>query len=214
MKEFLNHIRPPVQNIPIRKLLFTTFGVFLFGLIMGIFSKFLDCSPSNELPYVYELLDIRNFLGRFPIWLFLALLISVYSETPVWAGVRTFLFFTGMLISYYAYTNFIAGFFPVDYIMIWVRLTVCSPILAVLCWYAKGTGITSLMLSSGIIGILFTQAFNFDLTYFNVSNQGLEAILWFMAICIFCKNPKQLAQITGLSIIVAILWNTVHLFPF
>lgn len=100
MKEFLNHIRPPVQNIPIRKLLFTTFGVFLFGLIMGIFSKFLDCSPSNELPYVFELLDIRNFLGRFPIWLFLALLISVYSETPVWAGVRTFLFFTGMLISY------------------------------------------------------------------------------------------------------------------
>ena len=66
--------------------------------------------------------------------------ISVFSSTPKRAAVDVFAFFAGMVSAYYMYSEFIAGFFPLHYAMIWAALTAVSPFLAYICWYAKGTG--------------------------------------------------------------------------
>ncbi len=209
MKKFLNDIRKPTEDIAIQKQIRNTFLISLAGILLGIFSKFLDCTPGNEMPAIFEILDIGNFLGRLPIWLLFAVLIAVYSKTPIRAGINVFLFFAGMLTSYYAYTKFIAGFFPKSYIMIWVALTIVSPFLAMIVWYAKGNGNIALFLSSAVVGVLFSDAFYFGFFYLDIAHEGLEIIIWLISIVIFYKNPKQLVHMIGLSVVIAVIWNIV-----
>ena len=127
MKSFLDDIRKPDKTDSVVKQIIQSILLFSTGLLLGVLSKHLDYIPSNELPYLIEVLDLRNFLGRLAIWILFAVILSVYSKTPVRAGVNIFLFFTGLLVSYYAYTIFIAGFFPKNYILIWIGLALLSP---------------------------------------------------------------------------------------
>ena len=100
----------------------------------------LDLTPSNELPAFLEALDLRNFL-RIGVWIFLSVSISVYSRLPLRAALHVFGLLAGMVGSYYLYTVLVAGFYPKSYMMIWIGMTMLSPILAVVCWYAKGRGV-------------------------------------------------------------------------
>ncbi|MDQ0215808.1 hypothetical protein J2S13_002228 [Oikeobacillus pervagus] len=110
MGEFLNEIRRP-KNISLsRKILYSTL-LFVIGVILGVISKKLDSTASNLLPYFLEVLDLRNFLSRMGVWLFFGVLISVYNKSPVRSAINVFLFFVGMVGSYYLYTIMIAGFF-------------------------------------------------------------------------------------------------------
>lgn len=179
---------------------------------MGIGTKFLDCIPSNLLPYFMEILDLRNFFGRIAIWYLLAVIISIYSKTPLRASVNVFVFFAGMLTGYYAYTRLFAGFYPDRaYLMIWIVLTALSPFLAFICWYAKGKGKTALVISAFIIAVLFLQAFSFGLTYFNLP-YVLEVLVWIAGIAVLYKSPKQAVLMLTLSLVFSVIIRT--LFPF
>ena len=63
------------------------------------------------------------------VWIFLAVAISVYSKSPIRSAVNVFLFFVGMVGSYYLYTVLVADFFPKSYMMIWIIMTCISPFL-------------------------------------------------------------------------------------
>ena len=139
MEAFLDNIRRKRKTALSKQIIYTA-GILLLGIALDVFSKFLDCTPGNELPAFFEYLDVRNFLGRFAIWLLLGLCIAIYSASPLRAAVNVFTFFTGMVASYYAYSKWIAGFFPQSYALIWVGFTVISLFLAWICWYAKGKG--------------------------------------------------------------------------
>ena len=65
-------------------------AVLFFGIVLGTVSKFLDTTPSNELPFIIERLDVRNFLGRFAIWILIAVCISIYSNSSIRAAVNVF----------------------------------------------------------------------------------------------------------------------------
>ncbi|MDU2132633.1 MAG: hypothetical protein E7E74_08630, partial [Finegoldia magna] len=137
----------PISN---NRKIINTIAVFLLGIILGTFSKYLDFRQS-ELPSVLmaidELSDLHNFLGRFAIWVLIAMFISIYSNSALRAGVNVFIFFVSMVSSYYLYSNFIAGFFPRSYAMIWIGFTVVSPLLAFVCWYAGGKSKPAFILS-------------------------------------------------------------------
>ncbi|MFJ7826619.1 hypothetical protein [Psychrobacillus sp. NPDC096623] len=102
--------------------------------------------------------------------MFLAVVISVYSKSPVLSAVNVFLFFVGMVGSYYLYTVLVAGFFPKSYMMIWIIMTCISPFLAFVSWYAKGTGIIAISISSIIFVFISRQAFTFGFWYFDIRN--------------------------------------------
>ena len=125
---FLNRIRCANKQMPMSKKILHSIAVLFFGIVLGTVSKFLDTTPSNELPFIIERLDVRNFLGRFAIWILIAVCISIYSNSSIRAAVNVFTFFLGMVTSYYLYSKFIAGFFPRSYAMIWFGLT------ALPCW--------------------------------------------------------------------------------
>ena len=213
MSDFLNGIRRREKSVPAAVQIVNTVGILLFGVVLGVFSKFLDCTASNELPVLIAYLDVRNFLGRFPIWILLAVCISVYSSSPVRAGINVFVFFAGMVTSYYLYSNFVAGFFPKSYAMIWGGFTVISPFLAVLCWYAKGKGWVALILSAGILAVLVNTAFAYGMFYIDIRS-WLNLLMLLLGILILRKSVKETICMMGISIVFAPIIETVVPFLF
>ena len=110
MKCFLEYIREK-RNTSLSGQIIRTIMILLLGIALGVLSKFLDSTAGNALPPILEYLDVRNFLGRFAIWMLLGLCIAVYSPSPACAAISVFAFFSGMVASYYAYSKWIAGFF-------------------------------------------------------------------------------------------------------
>ena len=121
MINFLNDIRNAENPISNNRKLINTIAILFLGIALGTFSKYLDFRQT-ELPGVLMaingVLDIGNFLGRFAIWILIALCISIYSNSAIRASINVFVFFVGMVASYYLYSNYIAGFFPRSYAMI------------------------------------------------------------------------------------------------
>ena len=117
----VGHIFQLTYNAVKNKIINTTIIMFL-GIALGTFSKYLDFRQA-ELPgmlmAIDGALDIHNFLGRFTIWVLIALCISIYSNSAIRASINVFVFFVGMVASYYLYSSYIAGFFPRSYAMIW-----------------------------------------------------------------------------------------------
>lgn len=181
MKKFLNDIRSTEPPIPLNKQIINTVCILFIGIILGTFSKFLDTMPTNELPFIFEFLDMRNFLGRFAIWLLIALCISIYSNSSIRASINVFVFFVGMVTSYYLYSRFVAGFFSRSYAMIWAAFTVISPILAFICWYARGKSKLAFMLSAIILAVLFNTTFVYGNSYFEMRSI-LELIIFICAV--------------------------------
>ena len=68
----------------------------------------------------------------------------------------------------YLYSKYVAGFFPRSYAMIWIAFTMISPILAFICWYAKGKSNLALILSAMILAILFNMTFVYGILYFDI----------------------------------------------
>lgn len=187
MRKLLNAIRSAENPIPLDKQMINTVCILFIGIALGTFSKFLDTTPVNELPFIFELLDIGNFLGRFAVWLLAALCISIYSNSSIRASINVFVFFTGMLTSYYLYSKFIAGFFPRSYAMIWAGFTAISPILAFICWYARGKSKLAFILSTFILAVLFNTTFVYGSNYFDVRSV-LELITFICAVAFLKRN--------------------------
>lgn len=211
MKEFLGKKRVPRKSHSISKQVLISMGILLFGVFMGTFSKYLDYRQAN-LPALLSMIDsavdLHNFLGKFAPWIVIAVCIAFYSTTPIRAGINVFVFFAGMVSSYYWYSNFIAGFFPKSYAFVWVTFTAVSPFLAFLCWYAKGTGRIAFLLSSGIIGVLLNCAFYYGMFYIGISS-GLELLMLAIGVFVLRKSFRETAGMIGVGAVFAIIMKAV-----
>ena len=199
----LEQVRTPRRDCSVKRKAVYSVLVLLLGIVLGAVSKALDETASNELPALLETLDIRNFLGRFSVWIFIAVCTAVYSRSPKRAALNVFLFFIGMVSCYYLYSRFIAGFFPESYAMIWFCITVLSPIPAFFCWYAKGEGWFAVVLSGLIIGVLLSQ------TVFLLQGVRIayipEVIVLLASLWVLRRKPKEFAIEIGISIPAALL---------
>ena len=214
MKKFLNNIRSAENPIPLNKQIINTICILFIGIILGTFSKFLDTMPTNELPFIFGFLDMGNFLGRFAIWLLVALCISIYSNSSIRASINVFVFFVGMVTSYYLYSRFVAGFFPRSYAMIWAAFTVISPILAFICWYARGKSKLAFMLSAIILAVLFNTTFVYGNSYFEMRSI-LELIIFICAVAFLKrKTIKDTMIMFVLSVGIAFVLDFVVPFHF
>ena len=212
MLNFLNNIRCVEKKISLKRQIINTAAIALLGITLGALSKFLDTVPVNHLPALLQYLDVTNFLGRFAIWILIAVCISIYSLSSIRAAINVLLFFAGMIFSYYLYSTFIAGFFPKSYAMVWVGFTVVSPLLAFICWYTKGQSRISLFLSAGIIAVLFNMSFVYGLGYFN-SLSLLEA-LTFLCGCVVMKRQSVINTVIMIVIGVALAFVLSIAVPF
>ena len=217
MNLFLNDIRCAENPISGNRKIINTIAAFFLGIALGIFSKFLDFRQA-QLPGVLMAidgaLDIHNFLGRFAIWALIALCISVYSNSAIRASVNVFVFFLGMVTSYYLYSNYVAGFFPRSYAMIWFGFTMISPFLAFICWYAKGKSKSAWMLSALILAVLFNMCFVYGCWYFNAKSV-LEVIVFIVGLIVLRRDTLRSSALMGtISIVLAVLLDMVIPFHF
>ena len=217
MIKFLNDIRNAENLISNNRKTINTIALLFLGIALGTFSKLLDFRQT-ELPSVLMAidgaLDVHNFLGRFAIWVLIALCISIYSNSAIRASINVFVFFVGMVASYYLYSNYIAGFFPRSYAMIWFGFTAVSPLLAFVCWYAKGKSRPAFMLSVLILAVLFNMTFVYGWGYFEALSV-LELVVFIIGLIVLRRDTLRSSVLMGtISIVIAFLLDMVIPFQF
>ena len=193
MKEFLEKIRIPDKNLKLSRKIINTSLIFLLGIILGIFSKWLDNLSIDDTvwwQHILGVLDLGNVFSELGIWIFIAITISVFSKTPLRASLNVFLLFIGMTVSYHLYTIYVSGFNPKSYMMIWYTITLISPILAFICWYAKSKNKISLMISSLILTVMFILSFSIGMWYFYFKSI-IDTILFIGAILVLYVSTKN-----------------------
>ncbi len=166
----LNKIRHsrPAKSLP-QKLAFS-FLALLFGFGLGVFAKFLDGLSADQIPQWLSFFDIRNFFGLPLPWVFTTLVLVLFSRTPLRAAINAFCFLSGMLLGYYLYCAVFAGFLPDwSYLSVWLILTAVSPVLALICWYGRGTGAAATIIAALILAYFFLQAFTMNNDFSNFS---------------------------------------------
>ena len=203
MIQRLKEIREPKESTSTKAKILISIGIALSGLLLGVFQKYID--GGVEMPQIFQSLDIVNYFGRFAIWMLLGTIISVYAGTPIRASVNTFLFFISMISAYYLYCNFVSGFLPTSYMMIWIVLSFVSPLIAYICWYAKGKGVAAIAISAVILGVIFSQAFLITQGFY--VTHILEVLTWIGALIVLRRIPKEFAIEVGGSLIVAIIYQ-------
>lgn len=209
MKSFLEKIRKPRTDIPLNKQIAETIGIILFGFVLGVLQKWIDGTATNALPVVMQQLDIGNYFGRLAIWILLATIISVYAKSPLRAAINTFFLFISMLAGYYLYCNYILGFLPKTYMMIWIVISFATFFMAYICWYAKGEGIIAIFISSMIMGVLLAQAFHLSITQGFYMYHFLEVLTWIMSVILLRRKPKEYAMEIGLSVVIAFVYQLI-----
>lgn len=207
MKTVLEKIRIPQKEVSLKKQVMVTIGIIFVGASLGVLQKWMDGSPDNIFPIWIQQLDIKNFFGRLAIWILSATGISVYSRSPLRASINTFFFFISMLSGYYLYCHHVLGFLPRTYMMIWVVISGLSFFLAYVCWYAKGEGMIGVVISGGILGVLFAQAFSLTKGFYVYDL--MEVIVWMIGILILYRKPKEFIFELGLSVLVAFLYQSI-----
>ena len=217
MIKFLNDIRNVEKPISNNRKIINTIAVLFLGIALGTFSKFLDFRQA-ELPSglmaIDAALDVHNFLGRFAIWVLIALCISIYSNSAIRASINVFAFFIGMVASYYLYSNYVAGFFPRSYAMIWFGFTIISPFFAFVCWYAKGKSKSAFMLSILILAVLFNMTFVYGWGYFEALSV-LELVVFIIGLTVLKRDTLKSSVLMGtISIVLAVLLDMVIPFHF
>lgn len=209
MVEIFNKIRTPDRNMRMRNKFINTFLIFLLGIILGVWSKWLDnISIDNTIWWqnILGILDLRNVFSEFGIWLFIAITISVFSKTPLRASLNVFLFFVGMTVSYHLYTIMFSGFNPKNYMMIWYGITAITPILAFVCWYAKGNNKISIMISSVILAVMLIESFSVGLWYFYFKSI-LDTLLFLGTMIVLYIKPKNSIYSLLFAIILTIIYS-------
>lgn len=191
-----------------RNKIIVTLLFFALGFLLGMLSKGLDATAVNELPAFLQEIDIINLFGRTAVWVLIALSIALFSKSPKRAAVNVLLFFVGMLISYCLFSVIWAGFMlDTSYLMIWVVLTVLSPLLAYIAWYARGRGVLGIVISAVIIAYFILEAFSFDagFSYFDISYTVVEVFFLVAVITMLYVGINRCFISVGAAIVLAYL---------
>ena len=159
---------------------YSLFLPFIIGIVLGIIAKLID------VPYVTSKFPIfDDMMGRFGIWVWAAAIISIFSKTALFAAVRSFAFFVGMLSAYYCYTVFFLNFFPKSQIVLWSGIAIITPFCGFMIWQIHREHHYANFISSLPFMIFFTEWYLTVFTgrYWNFSSAKDKLLLGIAYLC-------------------------------
>ena len=207
MISFLEKVRTPNYNLTTFNKIRNSMMIFLFGIALGVFSKWLDNMSLNDSiwwQHILGIIDLGNVLSSLGVWILIAVCISIYSNSPLRASINVFIFFLGMCVSYHIYTIVFAGFNPMNYMLIWYGITLISPFMAFVCWYAKGNGIIAFIIKVSIITVMILCSFAIGMWYFDFTSI-INTIFFIITLVVLYHTPKELIYSLVCSIVMSYL---------
>ena len=207
MISFLEKVRTSNDNLTTFNKIRNSMMIFLFGIALGVFSKWLDNLSLNDSiwwQHILGMLNLNNVFSSLGVWILIAICISIYSNSPLRASINVFIFFLGMCVSYHIYTIVFAGFNPMNYMLIWYGITLISPFMAFVCWYAKGNGIIAFIIKVSIITVMILCSFAIGMWYFDFISV-INTILFITTLVVLYDTPKELMYSLICSIVMAYL---------
>lgn len=123
------------------------------GVVAGGLAKLADESAlANQL----GLNDLGTYLG---LWIVIATIIAVTSETRWRAAVGGVLFFVGMVLAYYAVTRWLFGFWAWRPFFVWlVGAGTAVPLFTAAVWQSNQSGRPAALAAALPIGLLLWEA--------------------------------------------------------
>ncbi|MDU9694045.1 hypothetical protein WKH56_08345 [Priestia sp. SB1] len=187
--------------------------VFLaLGGALGAVAKYLDTMESFDGGWQKNILPhLGDLFSRLGVWIFIATIIAAYSKTRITAALNTFMFFIGMLVSYYIYSAYLFGFFPTNYFVGWGLIALFSPLLAVIVWEGKNNISLSWILPALPIGLLLSLSIGIGLFYLRL-NYLEELIMCFGLCLVFYKSIKQMPGVIIITFVVAFIVKQINPF--
>lgn len=144
----IQKLRHYPEKLSIKKEIFYSVCIVLFGCAMGFISKMTDS--------VSLIGEIGTELG---IWVFTAALIAAFSRYPFSAAINVFLFFISMLFAYYIYGYVVIGFFPRAYFVGWLFVALLSSFAGFCTWFSKAKGIVGSIVTALPVALLFAHGY-------------------------------------------------------
>lgn len=186
----------------------------VLGIALGVVSQYLDTISVVDGSWWRSILSyFGDLFTRLGIWVLIATFIAAYSKTLLKAAINTFIFFTGMLISYYVYSAYLFGFFPTRYFLMWGCIALASPFLAIVVWKAKTNARLSFILPALPMGLMLSLALGIGLFYIYLIR--MEEFIMYVVLCaVFYKGPKQMAIVFVFSFVVAFIIKLISPFAF
>ena len=207
MINFLEKVRTSNYNLTTFNKIRNSIMIFIFGILLGIFSKWLDNLPLNNSiwwQHILGILDLGNVFSSLGVWILISVCISIYSNSPLRSSINVFIFFLGMCVSYHIYTIIFAGFNPMNYMLIWYAITLISPFMAFICWYAKGSGISAFIINVSIITVMILCSFAIGMWYFDFTSI-INTIFFIITLAVLYDTPKKSVYTLICSIVVSYL---------
>lgn len=166
---------------------------FIIGIVLGIAAKLID------VPHITSNFPIfDDIMGRFGVWVWAAVLISIRSKTPLLAAMRSFAFFIGMLSAYYGYTVLFLKFFPKSQMVLWGGIAMLTPFCGFLIWHIRKNKLYTYLIASLPFILFFTEWYLtvFTKQYWNLKDKLLLFIAYlFMTLSLLTAiqtNKKRL----------------------
>jgi hypothetical protein len=210
--ELLKSFRMKGSSKPtVKQMIIQVCASFVFGVILGLISKFSDNVSSNSWYGLFfsGISDITTNLG---VWVVLATLIAVWSRSPIYASINVFIFFIGMLLAYYTYSQVLFGFFPTYYFLRWGAIALASPVAAYIVWFSKGEGWRAAFCAALPIGLLLVKGYPFF--YVLMLGFGIDLLLAMLLLVILAKTKAQFLKVFTLSILVAFIHRKFDILPY
>ena len=207
MTRWLNNIRAPEKRYTVRQGIRRILLCLLLGAALGVVAKQLDLigySGATFWERALEWLDLGNFLSDLPFWLAVGLAIAVCAPSAFQAGDGVFFFFLGMCGAYHWYSIRFGGFNPGGYMRIWYGLTIISPVLGWLCWYAKGKGPAAAGIQTLILTVLLLSCFGIGFWYFDFWGI-LYTAAFLICMLILNVNSKRTLACLGIAVLLSFL---------
>ena len=116
-----------------------------------------------------------------------------------------------MTVSYHLYTILFSGFNPMRYMLIWYSITLISPLLAYICWYAKGKSKISMLISSLILCVMFVSSFSIGMWYFNFKSI-IDLLIFIGTIAVLYVNKKNTIYSLLTSIVLVFIISSIVIY--